>query len=104
MAVCRMQERGVQGYMADLRAASLETLLQMVGAGFGSTLLPVLAFRAVSARDRGIVARQLTLPDTYRRVSLVYRRSFPRHQALEAFAKVVYASLPVTVTSLRPGG
>ncbi len=56
MAVCHMQERGVQGDMADLRAASLETLLQMVVAGFGSTLLPALALRAVSARDRGIIA------------------------------------------------
>ena len=83
---------------------SLETLLQMVVAGFGSTLLPALALRAVSARDRGIIARQLTLPDTCRRVSLVFRRSFRRHQALKAFAKVVYANLPDTVTSLRPGG
>ena len=90
--------------MADLRAASLDTLLQMVVAGFGSTLLPALALRAVSARDRGIIARQLTLPDTCRRVSLVFRRSFRRHQALKAFAKVVFANLPDTVTSLHPGG
>jgi len=102
MAVCHMQERRVLGDMADLRAASLETLLQLVVAGFGSTLLPALALRAVSAKDRGIIARQLKLPDTYRRVSLVYRRTFPRRQALEAFAKVVFEHLPDTVTSLVP--
>jgi len=103
MEVCHIQGRNDQGDMADLRAASLETLLQMVGAGLGSTLLPALALRAGSAKDRGIVARQLKLPDTYRRVSLVYRRTFPRRPALEAFAKVVSANLPDTVTSLVPG-
>lgn len=103
MAVCHMQERRVQGDMADLRAASLETLLQMVAAGFGSTLLPALALRGGAARDRGIIARQLKLPDTYRRVSLVYRRTFPRRQVLEAFATVVSSNLPDSVTSLLPG-
>lgn len=100
MEVCHMQERSVQGDMADLRAASLETLLQMVAAGFGSTLLPALALRAGLAKDRGIIARQLKLPDTYRRVSLVYRRTFPRRQALEVFAKVILENLPDTVTPL----
>ena len=100
MEVCHMQGRDVQGDMADLRAASLETLLQMVGAGFGSTLLPALALRAGLGKDRGIIARQLKLPDTYRRVSLVYRRTFPRRKALEAFAEVVLDNLPDTVCPL----
>ena len=104
MAVCHMQERHLQGDMADLRAASLETLLQMVGAGFGCTLLPALALKTASARDRGITARQLKLPDTYRRVSLVYRRTFPRRQALEAFAKIVLENLPETVHPLESIG
>ena len=59
MEVCHMKERGIQGDMADLRAASLETLLQMVAAGFGSTLLPALALKTASARDRGVMARHL---------------------------------------------
>ena len=104
MAVCHMQERHLQGDMADLRAASLETLLQMVGAGFGCTLLPALALKTASAWDRGITARQLKLPDTYRRVSLVYRRTFPRRQALEAFAKIVFENLPETVHPLESIG
>jgi LysR family hydrogen peroxide-inducible transcriptional activator len=100
MEVCHLQERNVQGDMADLRAASLETLLQMVAAGFGSTLLPALALKTASAKDRNLVARQLQLPDTFRRVSLVYRRTFPRRQALDAFAGVVLESLPDTVQPL----
>jgi len=103
MQVCHMQERDVQGDLADLRAASLETLVQLVGAGIGSTLLPALALKAGLAKDRAITARPLNLSDTYRRVSLVYRRTFPRRQALEAFARVVLESLPDTVFPLAPG-
>ena len=100
MEVCHLHEREVRGDLADLRAASLETLLQMVAAGFGSTLLPALALNTASARDKGILARQLQLPDTYRQVSLVYRRTFPRRKALEAFAEVVLENLPDT--DLKP--
>ncbi len=100
MKACHLQERSTQGEMADLRAASLETLLQMVGAGFGCTLLPALALKTASARDRSVMARQLELPDTYRRVSLVFRRTFPRRKALEAFAEVVLMHLPDSVHPL----
>ncbi len=100
MAVCNKQQRRVQGDMADFRAASLETLLQMVGAGFGCTLLPALALKADLAKDRGVIARELNLPDTFRQILLVYRRTFPRRQALEAFAKVVLENLPKTVRPL----
>lgn len=100
MKVCHMKERKDQGEMADLRAASLETLLQLVSAGFGSTLVPALAIGGSWATGSGIVARKLELPDAYRRVSLVYRHSYPRRPALEAFAKMVWANLPNTVTTL----
>ena len=100
MEVCHLHERAVQGDLADLRAASLETLLQLVAAGFGCTLLPALALNAVSARDEGVLARQLLLPDTCRTVSLVYRRTFPRRKVLEAFTEVVLENLPDTIRPL----
>lgn len=103
MKVCHMSERQQKGDMADLRASSLETLLQMVGAGLGSTLVPALALRGSWTTDSGIVARKLDMPDAYRKISLVFRRSFPRQKALEAFAQVIMANLPNTVTpSTRP--
>ncbi len=101
MEVCQMQARELQSDMADLRAASLETLLQMVIVGFGCTLLPALALKTASAKDRGLVVRQLQLPDTFRQVSLVYRRTFPRREALMAFAEVVLANLPSSVQALQ---
>jgi LysR family hydrogen peroxide-inducible transcriptional activator len=60
----------------------------------GATLLPALALRSAGA---GVVTRQLEVPDAYRRVSLVWRRSFPRVAAVEALAEVILANLPNTV-------
>ncbi len=100
MEVCRMKERKEQGEMANLRAASLETLLQLVGAGFGCTLVPALAMRGSWTTGSGIVARRLELPNAHRRVSLAFRPHFPRRPALEALVGVVLANLPNTVTKL----
>ena len=50
MEVCHMKERQHNGDMADLRAASLETLIQLVSAGFGCTLVPALAMQITFPR------------------------------------------------------
>jgi LysR family hydrogen peroxide-inducible transcriptional activator len=102
MDVCRMAERPHDGQAADLRAASLETLLQLVGAGLGCTLVPALAIRGAWMTDSGIIARPLAVDDAFRRVSLVYRRSFPRIAALEGFAACVIDQLPNTVRPCSP--
>ena len=98
MDVCGWEQRPRDSEMGALRAASLETLLQLVGAGFGSTLVPALATRGSWMTDSGIVARQLDFPDTWRRISMVYRKSFPRKQALGGLAAVILDNLPNTVT------
>ncbi|MDH5180737.1 MAG: LysR substrate-binding domain-containing protein [Gammaproteobacteria bacterium] len=100
MAVCHLKERPETGEMADLRAASLETLLQLVSAGFGSTLVPALALGGSWSTGRGIVTRKLDIPNASRRVSLVYRQTFPRKAALEAFAAVIHSHLPNTVRAI----
>ena len=86
---------------ADLRASSLETLLNMVAAGFGCTLVPALAVRAGELAGRGIVARPLSMATATRPVALWYRRSLPQPQLLEAVADVMVAALPETVTLRR---
>lgn len=103
MDLCRLAERPSGGEMADLRAASLETLLQLVGAGFGCTLVPALAIRGSWMTDSGIIARPLELPNACRRVSLVYRRTFPRPAAIAALAAVIQEHLPNTVKPLPSG-
>ena len=97
MEVCGLKERPFRGEMGDLQAASLETLLQLVGAGLGSTLVPALATRGAWMTDAGIIARKLNIPGAERRVSLVFRQSFPRIGALQVFAQVIREHLPNTV-------
>ena len=97
MDVCHIKERQKQGEMADLRASSLETLIQLVKADFGITLVPALAMRGSWASGSGVVAQPLNIPGASRRISLVYRRSFPRTAALQAFADTILNKLPNTV-------
>jgi LysR family transcriptional regulator, hydrogen peroxide-inducible genes activator len=101
MDICRKAtERQQQGEMADLRAASLETLLQLVGVGFGCTLVPALAMHGTWMVGSGIIARPLELPDAFRRVRLVYRSTYPRQAALDAFTRIILENLPNTVRRL----
>lgn len=99
--VCRLKEQAQQNEMTDLRAASLETLIQLVAAGFGITLVPALAMRGSWTTGSGVVAQALGWSDAYRRISLVYRHSFPRYAALQALAEIIIANLPNTVHALQ---
>ena len=101
MDLCHVNKRDSEGEMADLRASSLETLLQLVGAGFGSTLVPALAMRGSWTTDSGIVARELEFKDAHRRVSMVFRKSYPRKQAIRALVGVIMHNLPNTVHALH---
>ncbi len=97
MEVCHIKERQQHHDMANLRASSLETLLQLVAAGYGTTLVPALALTGSWVSGRGIITRELHLPNTWRQVSLYYRRSFPRGRALQALADTIKGNLPNTV-------
>src|SRR6267154_474121 len=74
MDVCGRTQRSETGEGADLRAASLETLLQLVGAGMGATLVPALAMRGAWMTDAGVVTRPLEIANAVRRISLVWRK------------------------------
>jgi LysR family hydrogen peroxide-inducible transcriptional activator len=86
LAVCG--RNGALG--GTLRAASLATLLNMVAAGYGTTLIPGLA--AGAAEDAGIVLRPLA-KRAGRTVRLAWRRRCPRRAALEAVGDVIATRL-----------
>ncbi|MBC8212821.1 MAG: LysR family transcriptional regulator [Gammaproteobacteria bacterium] len=100
MQACHLSERPEQGGMANLRASSLETLLQLVAVGYGTTLIPALSLTGSWISGRGVVTRELSLPNTWRQVSLYYRPSYPRIAALEALQQIIKANLPNTVEKL----
>ncbi|WP_439596606.1 LysR substrate-binding domain-containing protein [Falsiroseomonas sp.] len=73
-----------------LRASSLATLMNMVAAGYGTTLIPGLA--AGVARDAGITLRPLAHA-TGRQIRLVSRATFPRRAALDAISHLIRSRL-----------
>jgi LysR family hydrogen peroxide-inducible transcriptional activator len=73
-----------------LRAASLSTLLNMVAAGYGTTLIPGLA--AGAAEDAGIALRPLAAK-AGRTIRIVWRTHFPQRAAVEAVGEVITTRL-----------
>ncbi len=81
---------GTGALAGTLRATSLATLLNMVAAGYGTTLIPALA--AGAAQDAGIVLKPLAAR-TGRTVRLVWRARSPRQAALAAVGEVIAGRL-----------
>jgi len=74
------------GLQSSMQAATLDTLVNLVAAGYGATLIPALA--ADSLRSRHIVLRPLAGRSS-RTIRLASRPGFPRPQALRALEKVI---------------
>jgi LysR family hydrogen peroxide-inducible transcriptional activator len=73
----------------DFRAASLETICQLVAAGFGCTLLPALAARAPQGPEPPFVTLPMQSRNASRRIGLVWRRGFPKAQELGLLAELI---------------
>lgn len=71
------------------RATSLETLRQMVAAGVGMTLLPVLAVKPPVPPQPNLRLMPFAPPAPTRRVALFWRKSSARAAFLRGFAKVL---------------
>jgi LysR family hydrogen peroxide-inducible transcriptional activator len=80
------------GLQSAMQAATLETLVNLVAAGYGTTLIPALA--APGMAGRGVELRPLRQGAT-RLIRLASRPGFPRPQALRAIEKVVRKAVPV---------
>ena len=78
------------GLGGAMRASSLSTLLNMVAAGYGTTLIPGLATGA--AQDAGIVLRPLATK-AGRTIRIAWRAQFPRRAAVEAVGEVIATRL-----------
>ena len=74
------------GLQGSMQAATLETLVNLVAAGYGATLIPALA--AESLGQRGVVLLPLA-GRSRRTIRLASRPGFPRAQALRAIEKVI---------------
>ena len=94
--------KGASPAVADMRATSLDTLLQMAEAGFGMTLMPHLAIARDVPLPRHLVARRLDGQHTSRRVRLVSRPGSARRAAIDRLAQVLRTCAPDGTTRLEP--
>ena len=87
------------GHGGDFRAASLETLRQLVAAGLGFTLLPALAIPDNPLELPGVAVRPFA-GTASRRIGLVCRTTYAHFGELELLAEVVAGHLPASVRRL----
>ena len=72
-------------------ASSLSTIVEMVSAGLGITLLPEICL-GVEGRSRDIKVIRFVEPEPARKIGLAWRRSSPRREDFAALAKLVHAA------------
>ncbi len=94
LAACGGQTANQEG-MDDFRAASLETICQLVAAGFGCTLLPALAIRPPQERAPSYVVRPLLSENASRRIGLIWRKGYPKAKDLSLLAGLVRDDPPI---------
>jgi LysR family hydrogen peroxide-inducible transcriptional activator len=78
----------------DFRAASLETICQLVAAGFGCTLLPALAAHPPRGPEPSFVVRPLQSTGASRRIGLAWRRGYPKAKDLWLLGDVIRNNPP----------
>ncbi|OYW57587.1 MAG: LysR family transcriptional regulator [Rhodobacterales bacterium 32-66-7] len=82
-----------------IEGSSLTTLVQMVGAGIGVTLIPEMAAR-VEARSAPVVIDRLAEPAPGRTVGLVWRRSTPLADHYTALSRIFREELMPAIAEI----
>ncbi len=78
-----------------LEAASLSTLVQMVAAGMGVTLVPEMAV-AVETRSAPVVMGRFDAPEPTRTVGMIWRRTTPLADELRTLSDVLRRAIAPT--------
>lgn len=94
LEACRIDSR-VE--VQTILASSLETLINMVAAGLGVTLLPAMALGGGWLAERGLETEKLNDSKAYRRIYLTYRKTFPRRPLIQKLAEILCQNLPDAV-------
>ena len=89
---------------AVTRASSLTTIIQLVAAGYGSTLLPASAVAAECSRPGVTVAQFGAGVGAERSVGLVYRSSSTRGRDFDALGRTITQAYENTVARAEPLG
>ncbi|MEM7653770.1 MAG: LysR substrate-binding domain-containing protein [Pseudomonadota bacterium] len=88
LTYCELQQvRGINTF----GASSLATIVEMVAAGYGITLLPEISI-PLETRGRDLQQLRFEDPQPFRKIGLVWRKTSPRQADFEALAEIVKTS------------
>lgn len=85
IALCNLQPTPVRDL---IEGSSLSTLVQMVGADIGITLIPEIAYR-MEARSAMVSVSRLPSPAPTRTIGIIWRRSNPLSEELHQIAETI---------------
>ncbi|MBK1866146.1 hydrogen peroxide-inducible genes activator [Taklimakanibacter albus] len=88
LSFCKMHSLGPREL---LDGSSLSTLVQMVGAGIGVTLIPEMAV-AVETRSASVSVARFKNPQPSRTIGMIWRKTSPLDKQLKEIAEVVRQS------------
>jgi len=104
LQACPALNRTASGGLAKtLESSSLETIRHMVASGVGVTVLPCTATRMNYVDDALLTLRPFKDEPPSRRVSIAWRKSFPRPRAIEAVRQAVLVTDLDCVSKIEPG-
>ncbi|GHC65303.1 hydrogen peroxide-inducible genes activator [Neogemmobacter tilapiae] len=91
LSFCKMNPATTRDLM---EGSSLSTLVQMVGAGIGVTLVPQMAVE-VETRTAPVAVARLPAPHPVRTIGLVWRKSNPLSSQFKGLSRVVQQAMQV---------
>lgn len=97
--VCQL---GAPPEQQAIRATSLETLINMVTAEQGITLVPATALSGGWTTDKGVLTEKLDDTKAYRRIYLTFRKTFPRRDLLDHIAALICENVGNNVALVNP--
>jgi len=99
-AVCKLDRSdGSKG--PRTQKTSLSTILSLVGAGQGITLVPAMSLSGGWMTDSGIAVRRELSGTAGRTVRLTHRKGYHRMELVERLADIIAGIVPDTVTPAR---
>ncbi len=91
--LCQLRKASAEGSHFDYEAGSLETLRRLVDLNDGITILPELAIRELSPKQKKLV-RQFKKPTPMREVSIVTHRDHLKKRMIDALHREIINAIP----------
>lgn len=99
--LCALEKKSQVLSNVKFASGNLETLIQLIRRGRGYTLLPLLATRTLSSREKEKNLKPFQKPIPTREVSLVHSRSFLKQEIIDSLEKEIVQSCPSELLALK---